>query len=427
MVWLSGMDIPVGGASHRDPGDRPAAASADGAASAGAGRSPVVLQVLPGLVTGGVERGAVDVAAAVAALGWTSLVASAGGPMARELERAGARHILLPLDSKNPFVMRANIDRLRRAMAEHRVDIAHARSRAPAWSALFAARGHGARFITTFHGAYNAANPVKRWYNSVMARGDRVIAASSFIVEHVAREYGTDPTLIRLIPRGIDFDRFDPARVSAERQMKLARDWRLPDGVPVIMLPGRLTRWKGQSVLIDAIARRGKKDLRCLLVGADQGRGGYRRELEQRIAQHGLDTVIHIIDHCNDMPAALKLADLVVSASTDAEAFGRVAVEAQAMGKPVVATDHGGSRETVLDGETGWLVPPGDPAVLAEAIDAALKLDGAARRAIAERAIAFARANFNKQLMCARTIEVYREVLGLRPMGQAAAEGAVAA
>ncbi len=420
------MDIPVGGASQREPGDRPAVA-ANGAAGVDAGRPPVVLQVLPGLVTGGVERGTVDVAAAVAAAGWTSLVASSGGAMVRELERAGAKHIVLPLDSKNPFVMYSNIERLRRTIADRGVDIVHARSRAPAWSALFAARRQGARFITTFHGTYNAANPAKRWYNSVMARGDRVIAASQFIVEHVTRQYGADPTLIRLIPRGIDFDRFDPARVSAERQMKLARDWRLPDGIPVIMLPGRLTRWKGQSVLIDAIARRGNRDLRCLLVGADQGRGGYRRELEQRIAQHGLDTVIHIIDQCNDMPAALKLADLVISASTDAEAFGRVAVEAQAMGKPVVATNHGGSRETVLDGNTGWLIPPGDPASLAAAIDAALSLDGPQRRAIAERAIAFVRTNFNKQLMCARTLEVYREVLGLKPMGKTSAEGAVAA
>ncbi|MGQ0676226.1 MAG: glycosyltransferase family 4 protein [Rhodospirillales bacterium] len=382
---------------------------------------------MPGLVTGGVERGAVDVAAAVAAAGWTSLVASSGGPMVREVERAGAKHFTLPLDSKNPFVMRANIERLRRLMSDYAVDVVHARSRAPAWSALFAARRHGARFITTFHGTYNAANPAKRWYNSVMARGDRVIAASQFIVEHVTRQYGADPTLIRHIPRGIDFDRFDPARVSAERQMKLARDWRLPDGVPVIMLPGRLTRWKGQTVLIDAIARRGGKDLRCLLVGAEQGRGAYRKELEQRIARHGLDTVIHIIDRCNDMPAALKLADLVVSASTDAEAFGRVAVEAQAMGKPVVATDHGGSRETVLDGSTGWLIPPGDPAQLAAAIDAALSLSEAQRRAIAERAIAFVRANFNKQLMCARTLDVYREALGLKQPGKTAAQGAVAA
>lgn len=383
---------------------------------AGGGRMPVVLQVLPGLVTGGAERGAVDVAAALAAEGWTSLVASSGGPMVREVERAGAVHITLPLDSKNPFVLRANIERLGQVIARHRVDIVHARSRAPAWSALYAARRAGVRFVTTFHGTYNIGNPAKRWYNSVMARGDRVIAASQAIVDHVVKEYHASPALMRLIPRGIDFDRFDPARVSGQRLATLAREWRLQDGVPVVMLPGRLTRWKGQAVLIDAIAQRGKKDLRCLLVGSDQGRGAYRRELEQRIAQHGLETVVHIIDHCNDMPAALKLADLVVSASTDPEAFGRVAVEAQAMGKPIVATDHGGSRETVLSGETGWLIPPGNARQLAQAIDAALALKPEERQAIADRAMAFVRANFNKTLMCQRTLQVYREVLAEAPV-----------
>lgn len=389
---------------------------------------PVVLQVLPGLVTGGVERGTVDVAGAVAAAGWTSLVASSGGPLVREVERAGARHIALPLDSKNPFVMRANIERLQQVIAAHGVDIVHARSRAPAWSALFAARRAGVRFVTTFHGTYNTGNPAKRWYNSVMARGDRVIAASRFIVDHVVGQYHASPSLVRLIPRGIDFVRFDPARVSAERQAKLAREWRLPDGVPVVMLPGRLTRWKGQSVLIEAIALRGKRDLRCLLVGSDQGRGGYRRELEQLIAQRGLETVVHIIDHCNDMPAALKLADLVVSASTDAEAFGRVAVEAQAMGKPVVATDHGGSRETVLHGETGWLIKPGDAAQLASAVDKALALSLEERQAIAERGISFVRTSFPRELMCSRTLDVYREVLAEQPVVRRAGNpGAVAA
>lgn len=385
----------------------------------GAARPPVVLQVLPGLVTGGAERGAVDVAQAIAAAGWGSLVASSGGPMVREVERGGATHLTLPLDSKNPFVMRANIERLHQAILQHKVDIVHARSRAPAWSALFAARRAGVRFVTTFHGTYNFSNPAKRWYNSVMARGDRIITASQFIAEHVVKEYHASPSLVRHIPRGVDLDRFDPARVSGTRLATLAREWRLADGVPVVMLPGRLTRWKGQAVLIDAIAQRGRKDLRCLLVGSDQGRGAYRRELEQRIASHGLETVVHIIDHCNDMPAALKLADLVVSASTDPEAFGRVSVEAQAMGKPIVATDHGGSRETVLDGETGWLIQPGNARQLAQAIDAALGLDTAARAAIASRAMQFVRETFPKQLMCARTLDVYREVLAENPVKHA--------
>ncbi|MCC7049956.1 MAG: glycosyltransferase family 4 protein [Alphaproteobacteria bacterium] len=401
------------------------------AAEAGrAGRAPVVLQVLPALVTGGAERGAVDVAAAVAAAGWTSLIASSGGPMVREVERAGVTHLPLPLDSKNPFVVRANIERLGQAIARHGVDIVHGRSRAPAWSALYAARRAGVRFVTTFHGTYNFSNAAKRWYNSVMARGDRVIAASQFIVDHVVRNYNASPGLMRLIPRGIDLDRFDPSRVSGPRLARLAKEWRLADGVPVVMLPGRLTRWKGQAVLIDAIALRGKRDLRCLLVGSDQGRGAYRRELEQRIAAHGLETVVHLIDECGDMPAALKLADLVVSASTDPEAFGRVAVEAQAMGRPVVATRHGGSLETVLDGETGWLIEPGSPTQLAAAIDAALAMSAAERQAIATRGIAHVRANFSRELMCARTLEVYRELLAEMPVahpGIAAADGQVAA
>ncbi|MCC6467503.1 MAG: glycosyltransferase family 4 protein [Alphaproteobacteria bacterium] len=400
------------------------------APAARADRPPVVLQVLPALVTGGAERGTVDVAAAVAAAGWTSLVASSGGPMVREVERAGVTHLTLPLDSKNPFVVRANIERLGQAIAAHGVDIVHGRSRAPAWSALYAARRAGVRFVTTFHGTYNFSNPAKRWYNSVMARGDRVIAASRFIVDHVVRHYNTSPGMLRHIPRGIDLDRFDPAKVSGPRLARLAKEWRLADGVPVVMLPGRLTRWKGQAVLIDAIALRGKRDLRCLLVGSDQGRGAYRRELEQRIAAHGLETVVHLIDECSDMPAALKLADLVVSASTDPEAFGRVAVEAQAMGRPIVATRHGGSLETVLDGETGWLIEPGNPAPLAQAIDAALAMGAEERQAIAQRGIAHVRANFSRELMCARTLEVYRELLAEMPVahpGIAAAGGQVAA
>jgi glycosyltransferase involved in cell wall biosynthesis len=405
------MDIPGG--------ETPLSVQVDGSRApraAGAGRPPAVLQVLPALVTGGAERGAADIAIAVAAAGWTSLVASAGGPMVRELERAGVTHLTLPLDSKNPFVLRANIDRLGQAIQRQGVDIVHARSRAPAGSALYAARRAGVRFVTTFHGTYNFGNPAKRWYNSVMARGDRVIAASQFIVDHVVRNYHVSPAVMRHIPRGIDLDRFDPAKVSGPRLAKLAREWRLPDGVPVVMLPGRLTRWKGQSVLIDAIALRGKRDLRCLLVGSDQGRGAYRRELEQRIAAHGLEEVVHLIDECADMPAAFKLADLVVSASTDPEAFGRVAVEAQAMGRPVVATRHGGSLETVLDGETGWLIEPGNARQLAQAIDAALAMDPAERQAIAARGIAFVREHFGKDLMCARTLALYRELLADLPV-----------
>lgn len=374
-------------------------------------RPPTVLQVLPSLHTGGVERGTCDVAAALAQAGWGSLVASAGGAMVHAIERAGARHLTLPLDSKNPLAMRANVRRLAAVIEAERVDIVHARSRAPAWSARAAARRTGRPFVTTFHGTYGHGNPVKRRYNAVMAAGDPVIAISSFIAGHVHEVYGTAEERIVTIPRGIDLGIFDPAAVGAARMVQLAKAWRLPEAMPVIMLPGRLTRWKGQMVLLEALAVLGRDDFRCLLVGSDQGRRRYRRAIERRIRRLGLDRVVAIVDECRDMPAAYMLADVVVSASTDPEAFGRVAVEAQAMGRPVIATDHGGARETVAAGETGWLVPPGDGAVLARTLAAALALDSGTREAVAAAARAHVAAHFDVGRMCAETLRLYESVL----------------
>jgi glycosyltransferase involved in cell wall biosynthesis len=372
-------------------------------------RPPGVLQVVPRLVTGGVERGTVEVAAALVAAGWKAVVASAGGPMAREVERAGALHVELPLASKNPLTVRRNVERLAQLIRRERIDIIHARSRAPAWSALGAARRTGCRFVTTFHNAYGAETWLKRRYNSVMARGERVIAISRFVAEHARDVYGVPAAKLRVIARGVDFNRFDPERVSPERVIQLAREWRLPDGAPLVMLPGRLTRWKGQLVLIDAMARLGREDLRCLLVGG--GSGGYRRQLLDTISRRSLDGIFQLVDDCRDMPAAYMLADVVVSASTRPEGFGRVIAEAQAMGRPVIATAHGGAREIVLDGETGWLVPPEDPEALAGAIARALALSAEQRMALAERGIAHMRRHFTTQAMTDRTIAVYEEIL----------------
>lgn len=383
---------------------------------------PTVLQVLPALETGGVERSTVDVAQALAAAGWRALVASAGGPMENELRRVGAEHWLFPLASKNPFVMRANRDRLEALIEAEKVDLVHARSRAPAWSALHAARRTGRPFVTTFHGVYNFNNPLKRLYNSVMTRGDRVIANSRFIADHMAQHYHPDPARVRVVPRGIDFERFDPERVDDGRMVRLAEHWRLPDGAPVVLLPGRLTRWKGHRVLIEALALLRRADIRCLLVGSEQGRHGYHRELQKRIKAHGLDQIVHIVEHCDDMPAAYMLADVVVSASLDPEAFGRVAVEAQAMGRPTIATDHGGARETLVAGETGWLTPPGDASALAAALIEAIDIEPRARQALAARAMARVRANFSKDGMCAATLEIYGELLDTGPDATQAAE-----
>lgn len=374
-----------------------------------------VLQILPALgAGGGVERGTIEIARAISDAGGRSLVASAGGAAVHEAARAKAEHFTLPLDSKNPFVMRGNVDRLVRLIREENIDIVHVRSRAPAWSACAAARKTGTAFVTTFHGTYGAGNPLKRKYNSIMTRGDRVIAISSFIAGHIRQIYGVPSSKIRVIPRGVDLDWFDSTKVPATRVATLAHQWRLGDGLPVVMLPGRLTRWKGQTVFLEAIARLGRKDLRCVLVGSDQGRAGYRHQLEEFIEKHDLASVVRIVNHCADMPAAYMLTDVVVSASTDPEAFGRVVPEAQALGRPVVASDHGGVRETVIEGETGWLTPPGDADALAEAIDRVLRLSPAARQSLADKAIANVRENFSKDAMCSKTLDVYNEVLNLK-------------
>ena len=374
-----------------------------------------VLQVLPALgAGGGVERGTIEIARAITDAGGRALVASAGGTAVHEVARAKGEHIALPVDSKNPLVMRANIGRLVRLIRERNVDIVHARSRAPAWSAYFAARKTGTPLVTTFHGTYGTGNPLKRKYNSVMTYGDRVIAISNFIAGHIRQVYGTSANKIRVIPRGVDIDWFNPARIPGERVATLANQWRLGDGLPVIMLPGRLTRWKGQTVFLDAVARLGRKDIRCVLVDSDQGRLEYRRELEELIARLDLESVVRIVDHCADMPAAYMLTDVVVSASTDPEAFGRVVPEAQALGRPVVASDHGGVRETIIENETGWLTPPGDAAALAAALENVLSLDVPARRLLAAKAMTNVRENFSKDTMCARTLDVYNEVLNLK-------------
>jgi glycosyltransferase involved in cell wall biosynthesis len=386
-----------------------------------AATGPVVLQVLPALQTGGVERGTCDMAAALMDAGWRAIVASAGGPMTRELERVGALHLTLPLDSKNPFVVWRNAARLGEICARWRVDIVHARSRAPAWSGLWATRRAGIPFVTTFHGTYNAGNALKRRYNAVMTAGDRMIAISDFIADHVRAEYDCPPERIRVIPRGVDIRSFDPDAVKPERIIRLSREWRLADGAPVIMLPGRLTRWKGQGVLIDAMARLGRRDVQAVLVGADQGRTAYRAELEAQVARYGLEGVVRIADHCADMPAAYRLADIVVSASTDPEAFGRVVAEAGAMGRPVIVSGHGGAREIVVDGVTGWLTPPADSSALAEALARALDLPLAERQRLAAAAIAHVRAHYTKAAMAEATIAVYEELLAARRPGAAAA------
>jgi glycosyltransferase involved in cell wall biosynthesis len=372
-----------------------------------------VLQVLPALNTGGVERSTVEVAEAIVNAGGRALVVSDGGNMVHEITRVQGEHIQMQVHSKNPFVIYANIARLVKLIKEYNVDVVHVRSRAPAWSAYFATKKCGKPLVITFHGTYSVGNFIKRKYNAIMTSGDRVIANSRFIAGHMRQFYGVPVNKIRVIHRGVDLLRFDPQKISAERVVALAHKWRLEDGFPVIMLPGRLTRWKGQTLFIDAIKKLGRQDIRCLLVGDSQGRDGYRQELESMVEHLGLGGIVRIVDHCDDMPAAYMLSDIVVSASTDPEAFGRVVIEAQSLGRPVIAAAHGGAKETVIENETGWLVPPSDASALAQALEKALNLSPESRRAFSQKGIANIRDHFSKDTMCAKTLDVYNELLSL--------------
>jgi glycosyltransferase involved in cell wall biosynthesis len=346
----------------------------------------VVLQVLPSLEIGGVERGTVEMTRAIAQVAGVALVASAGGRMAPMVEHAGGRHITLPLDTKNPWSIWRNVARLEAVIRAHDVSIVHARSRAPAWSAWFACQRTGAHFITTYHGTYGERLPLKRRYNEVMARGEIVITASRFIADLVATRHGVPLERLRVIPRGVDPMVFDPNGVSPDRIARLMREWRLPDGARTVVLPGRLTAWKGHAVLLEAMVHLGRRDVCCVLVGSDQGRHRYSESLRKQAEALGIADRVRMVGQCDDMPAALQLSDVVVHASTQAEAFGRVVIEAQAMGRPVIAADLGGPVETVEHGVTGWRVAPGDPDALAAAITRVLDMDPGQRAALGARA-----------------------------------------
>ena len=380
----------------------------------------VVMQVLPRLETGGVERGTTEIAAALTDAGFGSIVVSGGGRLVHDLERGGTEHITLPVYSKNWFTIRRNAAKLAKIIREKRVDIVHARSRAPAWAAKRACEMTGVPFMTTFHGAYNMGPfNIKKRYNKVMTDGVVTIAVSNFIKNHILSNYeNVDSDKIRVIHRGADVDRFNTSQVTQGRLIALSRKWNLPEDKPVIMLPGRLTRWKGQLLFLDALAQmKHKNDVRCLFVGSDQGRSGYRRELERKIKKLGLSAAVQLVDHCSEMDVAYMLSDIVVSASTDPEAFGRVIPEAQAMGRLVVGPDHGGANETIRDGETGFLFKHGDAADLARKLDAALDLPADEKRAMTERAMRGVRDDFSKTKMCEKTLALYREVAAAFPVG----------
>ncbi len=373
-----------------------------------------LLQVTPELETGGAEQTTIDVARAVIEAGGRALVAARGGRMVSRLEEDGGRLAQMPVQSKNPLVMLGNAARLIDLIRREKVSLVHARSRAPAHSALWAAHTTGVPFVATYHGVYNARSRPKRWYNAVMTRGDLVIANSDYTRDHILAEHGVDPARVVTIPRGVDLRRFDPRKVDLARVETLRAAWRLPADRLVFLLAGRLTRIKGQLSIVEAAARMraaGREDFVVVFAGDDQGRTGYREEILTAIADAGVTDVVKVVGHCDDMPAAFMACDIALLPTLKPESFGRAAVEPQVMERPVIVSDHGGARETVLEGETGWRVAPGDVEAWARAMTYAIECGGVRRRAMGQYAASRARRLYSVDAMCEATLDVYARVL----------------
>ena len=370
-----------------------------------------VLQILPHLNSGGLVSGAVEISEALQKAGMNSFVASEGGRREREITRAGGKVINFSLGSKNPLIILLNVYKLSKIIKKYKINIIHARSRAPAWSAYFAAKKMGIPFVTTFHGTYSIQNNLKKKYNSIMIKSNRVIAISKFIKSHILSNYNIDKEKIVTIYRGINIEKFNYLKVSNERLISLLKKFNIPEDSYVVLLPGRITRWKGHTLLIEAISKLQRSDIICLFVGDVQGRNKYYTELEKLIDKLQLKNNFRIISNQSDMAAIYKLADVVVSTSLEPEAFGRVVAEAQAMGRPTVAVNHGGGPEIIIDGETGWLFKPGDADDLSDKINIALSLNKDDRDNMATGAIERAKLNFNNEMMCAKTLQVYAELV----------------
>ncbi len=384
---------------------------------------PTILQIIPELDTGGAELSTIEIADAIVSAGGRAVVLSQGGRLAQRVSDVGGEHINFPAATKNPIQLWRNAQQIATLIKDEGVALVHARSRAPAWSALAAARRTKTPFVTTYHGAYNERSKLKNVYNSVMARGDIIIANSQYTSALIQKRYGTPPKKIRVIYRGVDPHLYEKENVPQDRLDDLRSAWDIKPGQSIILNVARLTEWKGQRTIIDAVRKLNMqgdlKDWVVILAGDDQGRSGYKRQLEQQITEANLGDQVRLVGHVSDVPAALALSLLAVVASTEPEAFGRAAVEAQAAGCPVIATNIGAPPETVRAGpdcpnneRTGWLVPPGDTDKLVEALREGLGLTSQERNEIGRRARIHVAGAFSLAAMKQQTLQVYDELLG---------------
>ena len=334
-----------------------------------------ILQILPNLNSGGVERGTIEISNAILEQGYNSIVVSQGGVLVEQLEKIGAIHINMLVGSKNPWLIYKNALKLKKIINKYKVNIVHARSRAPAWSAYFACQNTKAKFVTTFHGVYSGKARIKKFYNSVMLKSKKIITVSNFISKHIQENYNfTDLKKLCLIHRGVDINAFRNKQLALTNSQKYIKKWQIPANKKIILMPGRITEWKGQEFLIKALNKLDRDDYYCLMVGDVSKHPNFLVRLESLIKTYNLEKKISIRSNVLDIENLYNIAYMVVSASIRPEAFGRVVVEAGAMGKIVVATNHGGATETVIDKKTGFLVKHDDVNDLARAIDQALDL-----------------------------------------------------
>jgi glycosyltransferase involved in cell wall biosynthesis len=374
-----------------------------------------VLQVAPELSAGGVERTVLEMTEAIVAAGGRALLASRGGRMEGEFEALGGVLFRMNAKSKNPAILALNTTKLKSLIDREQVDLVHARSRAPAWSAYRAATSANVPFVTTYHGAYSGTSSAKIKYNSVMAKGAIVIANSEWIAAHVKSVHGVPDDRLVTIPRGVDLAAFDPANVDQLRVEKIRKAWGLTgDTRLTLFLPGRLTDWKGQLTAIEAISKLAPDEaekLVLVLAGDAQGRGSYVNKLEDAIIAGEMGGTILICDHVTDMPAAYKASDIVLAPSTRPEAFGRVAAEASAMQRPIIVSDHGGGRETVVEAQTGTRFEPGNAIALSGAIRAMIDIGPDARAGMGKAGRAYISERFSKRGLQAATLGVYKRLL----------------
>jgi glycosyltransferase involved in cell wall biosynthesis len=377
-----------------------------------------VLQVIPKLGYGGAETGCYDIAHYLPENGCKSFIVTSGGELTKFINKEKVKLIKLPVQSKNPLLIIFNTLALIFIIIFNNITIVHARSRAPAWSCLFATKITRRKFVTTFHGTYNFNNKIKKFYNSVMVKSNLIIAGSNFIFSHIKNNYSDYLDIknkLLVIFRGINVDYFDPTTKTEIEEKKLLKNWGIVENKKIILLPGRLTSWKGQELFLEAInmvnIQLGYEAFYAVILGSDQGRDLFKKKLIRLSEQYRMTKQVKFIDHCKDMALAYKVSDIIISASIEPEAFGRVAVEAQSMEKVIIASDIGGSNETVIDEKTGYLFEAGNANSLSKKILKVLNLDDTTIKTIGTEGRKNIVNKFNVEKMCFSTYSEYKKLI----------------